>query len=394
MDYRTIGKQLGSVLGEVLVPQNVTLSTMNTQYILIWDWDQNSTGRPATFTAEYIATVKLARNKTWVSVCNGTTAAFCDFTGSNLIYLGTFMFRVRASVDGHTSKWVQKVFCPHKDAVLGPPSKVELAPAGNLLDVYISAPLTSTQVPMRIFRAIYYRIEYWSQWDDPQGLKREVLNTSHTLVTLPGLDAWTRYCVTVQARYDYYNKASCYIAPMCMQTEGDTPHWQIFLYFLMALVCFLLVLLLCYAKFRCYKVLKNTFYPSNQLSYHIQEYLYDFPSSDLPCLLTPDSELCCDRLSVCPEVVLLEVHVPPPVTESEQDSGRHIRQDSGDSGMHSTEGGSAQQHCCSSAGSEPVGRDQEVDSLQMAEKVRMKEMGKTPVDGVVDEGVGAIFGHC
>ncbi|XP_010904274.2 interferon alpha/beta receptor 1b isoform X1 [Esox lucius] len=386
-----------NVLGEVPVPQNVTLSSMNTQYILIWDWDQNNTGSPATFTAEYIAKFKLARKKSppWVSVCNGTTATFCDFTGSDLLYLGMYVFRVQASVDGLASEWVQKDFCPHKDAVLGPPSRVELAPAGNLLDVCISPPLTSTQGSMSDLLALYYRIEYWSQWDDPQGLKREVLNTSSTLVTLPGLDAWSWYCVTVQARYDYYNKASRYIAPMCMQTEGDTPHWQIFLYFLIALVvCFLLVLLLCYTGFRCYKVLKNTFYPSNQLPYHIQEYLSDSPSSDLPCLLTPDSELCCDRLSVCPEVVLLEVHVPPPVTESEQDGGRHIRQGSGDSGMYSTEGGSAQQHCCSSAGSEPIGRDQEVDSWQMAEKVQMEEIGKTPVDGVVDEGVGDLFGHC
>lgn len=110
------------------------------------------------------------------------------------------------------------------------------------------------------------------------------------------------------------------------------------------------------------------------------QYLCDSsPGSDMPRLLTADSEaeLCCDKLTICPEVVLLEIHLPPPLTappsELEQDSGRHIRQDSGDSGIHSTEGGSAQQGC---SGREPIRTDQEVDSWQTLAQVKMEEMGR------------------
>nr|XP_014030030.1 unnamed protein product [Salmo salar] len=105
-----------------------------------------------------------------------------------------------------------------------------------------------------------------------EGLKPKVVDSSNNLVMLPELEAWTWYCVMIQSRYDYYNKTSVYTEPQCMQTEGDTPYGQIFLYFLVSMVvCFLLVLLPSYAFFRFYRVLKNTFYPSIQLPAHIQE---------------------------------------------------------------------------------------------------------------------------
>ncbi|XP_031657137.1 interferon alpha/beta receptor 1a-like isoform X1 [Oncorhynchus kisutch] len=374
-----------NVLAELPQPQNLTLLTLNTQYVLTWDWDQTTTGNSVAFTVEYIAKYKMKmkmKKKNWSRVCERTTHTRCDLTGSNLRYLGVYVLRVRASADGVNSHWVNKDFCPDKNALLGPPSRVEMAPVGNLLDVTISDPLTSTQHSMKehvLF--LYYRILYWSRSDDPQGLKPKVLDSSNNLVTLPELEAWTWYCVMIQSRYDYYNKTSSYTEPQCMQTEGDTPYWQIFLYFLVSMmVCFLLVLLSSYAFFRFYRVLKNTFYPSIQLPAHIQEYLCDSsPGSDMPRLLTADSEaeLCCDKLTICPEVVLLEIHVPPPLTappsELEQDSDRHICQDSGDSGICSTEGGSTQQGC--SCG-EPIRTDQEVDSWQTLAQAKMEEMGR------------------
>ncbi|XP_014030029.2 interferon alpha/beta receptor 1a isoform X1 [Salmo salar] len=371
-----------SVLAELPQPQNLTLLTLNTQYVLTWDWDQTTTGNAVTFTVEYMAKYKMKMKKDWSLVCDRTTHTRCDFTGSNLTYIGTYMLRVRASADGVNSHWVCIEFCPDKNALLGPPPRVELAPAGNQLNVTISDPLTSTQGSMKKHViSLYYRILYWSLSDDPQGLKPKVVDSSNNLVMLPEQEAWTWYCVIIQSRYDYYNKTSGYTEPQCMQTEGDTPYGQIFLYFLVSMVvCFLLVLLPSYAFFRFYRVLKNTFYPSIQLPAHIQEYLCDSsPGSDMPRLLTADSEaeLCCDKLTICPEVVLLEIHLPPPLTappsELEQDSGRHIRQDSGDSGIHSTEGGSAQQGC---SGREPIRTDQEVDSWQTLAQVKMEEMGR------------------
>ena len=56
-------------------------------------------------------------------------------------------------------------------AALGPPSRVELAPVGNLLDVTISDPLTSTQGSMKEHvLSLYYHILYWNLSDDPRVL--------------------------------------------------------------------------------------------------------------------------------------------------------------------------------------------------------------------------------
>uniref|UniRef100_A0AAZ3P3X0 Fibronectin type-III domain-containing protein n=1 Tax=Oncorhynchus tshawytscha TaxID=74940 RepID=A0AAZ3P3X0_ONCTS len=345
--------KLFQMLAELPQPQNLTLLTLNTQYVLTWDWDQTTTGNSVTFTVEYIAKYKMKMKMKNTAVC----------VTHHRLTQPQWAATVHTQPQPHTAQ-------------------VELAPVGNLLDVTISDPLTSTQHSMKehvLF--LYYRILYWSRSDDPQGLKPKVLDSSNNLVTLPELEAWTWYCVMIQSRYDYYNKTSSYTEPQCMQTEGDTPYGQIFLYFLVSMmVCFLLVLLPSYTLFRFYRVLKNTFYPSIQLPVHIQEYLCDSsPGSDMPRLLTADSEaeLCCDKLTICPEVVLLEIHVPPPLTappsELEQDSDRHICQDSRDSGICSTEGGSTQQGC--SCG-EPIRTDQEVDSWQTLAQAKMEEMGR------------------
>uniref|UniRef100_A0A673YZJ7 Interleukin 10 receptor, beta n=1 Tax=Salmo trutta TaxID=8032 RepID=A0A673YZJ7_SALTR len=151
------------VLAELPQPQNLTLLTLNTQYVLTWDWDQTTTGNAVTFTVEYMAKYKMKmKKKNWSRVCERTTHTRCDLTDSDLHYLGMYVLRVRASADGVNSHWVCIDFCPDMDASLGPPSRVELAPVGNLLDVTISDPLTSTQGSMKehvLF--LYYRILYW-----------------------------------------------------------------------------------------------------------------------------------------------------------------------------------------------------------------------------------------
>lgn len=55
-----------------------------------------------------------------------------------------------------------------------------------------------------------------------QAFRTQNVSSSANVVTLPNLKAWTWYCVTVQSRYDFYNKNSAFTVPLCMQTEGNT----------------------------------------------------------------------------------------------------------------------------------------------------------------------------
>ncbi|XP_042563208.1 interferon alpha/beta receptor 1b-like [Clupea harengus] len=166
----------------------------------------------------------------------------------------------------------------------------------------------------------------------------ELVNSDPALVTLSGLVEWVVYCVRVQTRYDFYRKYSAYTAPRCIRTQGQTPYWQVALWFLLSLgVVFAVVLLSAFSFLRFFGVLKSTYFPSNQLPIHIQEYLQD-AASDRPRLLTPesDSELLIGQLDICPEVAVA------PATgvlemQSELEYAHHDRHGSGDSGMYSAE---------------------------------------------------------
>ncbi|XP_068428537.1 interleukin-10 receptor subunit beta [Clinocottus analis] len=390
-----------TVGAELKPPENLTMITMNTNYTLSWDWDQSAVN----FTTQYVARFKLkakTKSPVWSTACQKTSRRSCDLTKLNLFYLGIYVLRVQADVNGHVSDWVQIEFCPDQDAALGPPSKVALSPAGSDLEIVISDPLTSTNNSMKENHPnLYYHILYWERSLDTQVLKSQTLSSTANIVTLPDLKAWTWYCVSVQTCYEFYHKKSSFTSPHCMQTEGTTPWWQIFGWFLGSLVvCFLTMLLSLYISFWCYKTLKATFFPVIQLPTLFQ-YLCDSTGSDFPRLLTPDSdsELLCDKVTVCPESPVLELHIPPPealpappLGLEPDNSGRHSRQDSGgsgDSGVYSTGGSSGLRQpntSQSSMGAQVSGQD----PFDL-EQVKMKDMAsglKTQLvnadEGIVD----------
>ncbi|KAM9347164.1 interferon alpha/beta receptor 1b-like [Symphorus nematophorus] len=389
--------RLGAVgAAELPAPRNVDMLTLNTNYALVWDWGA-AESHAVTFTTEYIGRHKLnyKRSPNWYMACNQTTSRSCDLTKFNLHFLGIHVIRVRANLNGSHSSWVQLEFCPDKDTNLGPPSKVRLSPAGNVLDVFISDPLTSTNTSMKEKQpGMYYSIVYWEGSADTQASSVQTLDSSSNLVTLPHLRPWTGYCVSVQSRYDFYNKSSSFTSPQCMQTEGPTQWWVVFLCFLASLViCFLLVLLGMFGFFRVYKSVKDLFYPTNQLPTHFKEYLCDSPGSDIPHLFTPDSEseLLCDKVTICPEPVL-EIHNPPhevlqapPAGLEPDSSGRHSRQDSsgsGDSGIYSTggAGGSGGSDGSGGSGQTLAASGAEASSSSSSSSSSWQGSGPGPVD--------------
>ncbi|XP_034550135.1 interleukin-10 receptor subunit beta isoform X2 [Notolabrus celidotus] len=385
---------------ELASPQDVSILTLNTNYILTWNWTTNSADAPhVTFTTEHIPAFKLELKKKteWYTACKDSPYKSCDLTACNLYYKSIHFLRVRASVNGSHSDWVEIEFCPDTDANVGPPSKVDLSPAGSDLDVLITDPLTSKNTSMREhLKELYYNIQYWEQTEDTQVLKPSFLGSPVNLVTLPSLKSWTLYCVRVQTRGDdFYNKSSTFTLPYCMQTQGPLPWWQIFLYFLASLLIFFFLVLICLCcSFYCFRELKSVLYPSNPLPSYFNEYLHDSPSSDVPRLLTPDSEseLLCE-VTVCPQPVVLEVHQPPLEALLEPDI-RHTRQDSSgstDSGVYSTEGGSSTRHrlppSCEGSGTSCQ------DTFD-PELVKMRDMtfgianqAEIPDEGVVDVSV-------
>ncbi|XP_060785120.1 interferon alpha/beta receptor 1a-like [Neoarius graeffei] len=341
-----------SVVCAVLpAPKNIVIQTLNMNYVLKWDWDPDQvadSSHNVTFTAQYLALFKLRKPKNkqdWKSVCKSTPEHFCDFSSAQLHYLGMWMLRLRAQSGRNVSSWVKVEFCPDKDAILGPPSAVNITPINSFLQVAISDPLSITNGSMKEWLPnMYYFIQYWEKSSSTQKVN---LTSANNLVILPKLESWTWYCVRVKSVDDYYKKTSVFSPVYCVRTDGLTPYWQIVLYFLVSLMlCFLVLLGVFTCSFRGVKFIKNTFFPSVPLPAPIQEYLCDSGSSDVPFLLRtdPELEICSDKLDLLPPVteVILEVHLPP---ETWEQKGRtHSRQSSCDSGVYSTEGSGTMQN--------------------------------------------------
>ncbi|XP_034042857.1 LOW QUALITY PROTEIN: interleukin-10 receptor subunit beta [Thalassophryne amazonica] len=394
------------VAADVIPPQNVDVNALNTCYTLKWDWDQRAAeNHSVSFTTQYIMSHMVKRPKhKWATLCENTSQKSCDLTASALKYQNAYRLRVRADVDKDHSAWVEKEFCPERDANLGPPDKVRIAPAGSDLEVNITDPLSSNNSSMKNYvESMYYRIIYWESSPDPQALAVQTLCTSANLVTLPHLKARTHYCVKVQSRDDYYNKTSNFTTPQCMQTEGPTPLWQILLCLIVSMVvCFLLVGLILLGFFKFSWSLKRIFYPPIELPAHFQEHFCDsFSGSDIPPLLPSEleDEVNFDKLSICPDSALLEIHDPPPCEPlpapslglEPHSSGRHARQDSGgsqDSGVYSTESGSRQQQQLSGTQSctEP---DVSWHGTSDVEQVKMLDLGSSVKNHnlIEDEGI-------
>ncbi|XP_048833719.1 interferon alpha/beta receptor 1a-like [Brienomyrus brachyistius] len=322
-------------------PANLTLDTLNTQYVLKWTWPHNiSENRSVTFTAQYISKYKLSlKSHSWLTACENTTETWCDFTRRNLHYHGIYMLRVRTNSGTERSQWVEKQFCPDTDAALGPPSRVELTVKSSVLTVMIYNPLTSRNTSVKDdVDGLYFHIQYWKDSDQKKDYKYQ--NATRNLLSLSDLEPWTMYCVRVQSREGYYNKASVFSATQCQQTSGQSTVWHFMLPFLVSmLVCFLIVLLTAFVILKFYWVVKRTFFPSCQVPSSLLEYLHDSPSSSgQPSLLTLESEeICLRKLEVSPVMASLEVHVDMEPTALQANVSWHGRQDSGDSGLYSAE---------------------------------------------------------
>ncbi|KAK2915742.1 hypothetical protein Q8A67_000116 [Cirrhinus molitorella] len=344
--YKNIFTNIGNAynpitgFGDLRRPENVSVDSLNTRYVLRWDWPhKTAANQTVTFTAQYITERDLEKQsygKYWTTVCDDILEHRCDFTRAELHYHILYVLRVRANTSQQSSGWVQIRFCPDVQAALGPPSSVKLKSVKGGLEVNITDPLSSNNQSMKtLLKNLSYLIRYWRRSEGPQTAKD--LETKNNVVILTDLDRQTWYCVRVQSHENYYDKNSVFSDTHCTRTEGDMPYWQIFLYFLISLLllCFLLVLLY-FCFYKVFTSLKDTFWPAIQLPEHIQElWLGD---SQKPQLLASESgeSVCCEPLVIANaelDVVAVDEHSKV----EDQDFSTYRRTGSGVSGVYSTE---------------------------------------------------------
>ncbi|KAL1277344.1 hypothetical protein QQF64_024017 [Cirrhinus molitorella] len=216
--------------GDLRRPENVSVDSLNTRYVLRWDWPhETAANQTVTFTAQYITERDLEKQsygKYWTTVCDDILEHRCDFTRAELHYHILYVLRVRANTSQQSSGWVQIRFCPDVQAALGPPSSVKLKSVKGGLEVNITDPLSSNNQSMKtLLKNLSYLIQYWRRSEGPQTAKD--LETKNNVVTLTDLDRQTWYCVRVQSHENYYDKNSVFSDTHCTRTEGDSEKPQL-----------------------------------------------------------------------------------------------------------------------------------------------------------------------
>lgn len=264
-------------------PVSPYIQAVNTNYSLHWTWPGMDT-QPATFTVQSIPEFRLTHKENyWTTACENTHSMSCDLNPLHLLYLGIFALRVRATVNGHHSEWAQVQFVPANDAAVGPPVKVLVTPAGNVLEVSISAPQTINNTSMKEhIRSLHYRILYWERHDHHKVSQTDKFNT---VVVLENLKPWTWYCVSVQSRTIEPNRTSAFTDPVCISTQGAFQWgkftWIFGLSLLLVFVAVLVILLGCFYY-------KKKFQTSATQPVCLKEEHWQFPHQ----LLDPQSEQC------------------------------------------------------------------------------------------------------
>lgn len=213
---------------QVPPPVNPTVQALNTNYTLHWTWPGMDT-QSVNFTVQYIGKFRLNQNQVnWKTACEDKPTMSCDLNRLNLHYLGIYALRVRATVNGHHSEWAQVDFAPSTDASVGPPIRVLLSPANNVLEVSISEPQTITNTSMKEkIPSLYYTILYWEHLADHKRSPAAAVDSHNTVMVLEDLKSWTWYCVSVQSRTIEPNRTSKFTDPVCISTKGGF-HWGTF----------------------------------------------------------------------------------------------------------------------------------------------------------------------
>uniref|UniRef100_A0A3B4ERS9 Interleukin-10 receptor subunit beta-like n=1 Tax=Pundamilia nyererei TaxID=303518 RepID=A0A3B4ERS9_9CICH len=197
----------------------------------------------------------------WITACNQTSHRSCDLTRFKLLFIGNFMLRVRATVDGRHSEWAQKTFCPYEEAFIGPPD-VTLHVTGTSLEVSIKDPVFKQSELRETYTSATYNITYW------KSSSKEEVGTPDRAV-LSDLDPLSEYCVQVQIIYNMNPRPGEYSDVVCERTgDVDATPWvaAVVAFVVMATVVALVVTLVVY-----WKQISKFLFPEVVLPPHFKE---------------------------------------------------------------------------------------------------------------------------
>ncbi|XP_075767114.1 interleukin-10 receptor subunit beta isoform X2 [Pelodiscus sinensis] len=290
------GCLLWSAFGIVPEPKNVRINSVNLNHILQWD-PPTFHKENITYTAQYISVLK--KNEC-VSIVN----THCDF--SSLPDYGNYTLRVRAESENEESNWVNIIFKPIDDTVIGPPEVKVKSESGSLyLD--FTGPFAIRDLhkwPLKEFygNSWVYRVLYWKKSNSKEVIIRDANYNSEIL---SDLDSWTIYCLQVQVVVPELNKRGEPSEEICDTTtdNGITPVWIIVTVLLVSILVVLVSVPACFFTFiYIYRQVRYVVCPTYSFPQHLKEFLSKPSySSQFISPQSPEEDQSYDKLTVISE---------------------------------------------------------------------------------------------
>nr|CAD79446.1 cytokine receptor CRFB4 [Tetraodon nigroviridis] len=267
----TVLSLLGSAVTSAAVnaPTNVSLSSYNMDLVLRWD-------PPEGAAAGVRYTAGLLRGRSFRNFtedhCVNVSSTWCDLHPQTISPYGSYTGQVKALLGDQSSDWASSLpVTLDIDTVIGPPN-VTLLSSGTTMDVSIRDPEFAVSKFKEVYNQVQYHLTYWED-----GRRADnVNNQSHSLVTLSGLKARTRYCVQVQVS-TRNPRPSGVSRPVCERTgESDGAPWAVALltFLLLAAILALGLVAACYRR-----SISHVLCPRDALPSHLKEYLLAPPTS-------------------------------------------------------------------------------------------------------------------
>ncbi|XP_039351917.1 interleukin-10 receptor subunit beta isoform X3 [Mauremys reevesii] len=208
------------------------------------------------------------------NMCVNIVITECDF--SSLPVYGEYTLRVRAESENEKSDWVNIIFKPLDDTIIGPPD-VKVKSESGSLHVDFTGPVAVQELhewPLnKYYGSWVYRVLYWKK-----GNSEEVIttDTKYNSEILSGLDPWTIYCLQVQAVIPEWNKTGKLSDEFCDRTtdNGVTPVWIILTVLLVSMLVVLISVPACFFIFSyIYQQARYVFFPTYSFPQHLKEIL-------------------------------------------------------------------------------------------------------------------------
>ncbi|EMP32259.1 Interleukin-10 receptor subunit beta [Chelonia mydas] len=253
--------------GIVPEPKNVRINSVNLNSTLQWD--------PPTFHKENITyTVESISSLYNRNLCKNIVITECDF--SSLSVYGNYTLRVRAESENEESDWVNTIFKPLDDTIIGPPD-VKVKSESGSLHVDFTGPVVvqgSDKWPLKKYYGSWaYRVLYWKKSNSEEVVTTD---TKYNSEILSGLDPWTIYCLQVQAVIPEWNKTGELSEKFCDRTtdNGVTPVWITVTVLLVSMLVVLVSVPACFfTSSYIYRQTRYVFCPTYSFPQHLKEFL-------------------------------------------------------------------------------------------------------------------------